>query len=129
MPSRTIPRGNGGRLWAVFEPRSYTSRTRVFQEAFAAAFASADEVLVAAAHLPQKVPAGERLSESDLVAGIQARGRPARFEPTVEGLVARLSSELRSGDIVAILSNGGFGGLHDKLLVALRARLARDGRL
>jgi len=113
----------------VFEPRSYTSRTRVFQEAFASAFASADEVLVAAAHLPEKVPAGERLSEADLVAGIRSSGRPARFEPTVEALVARLTAELRSGDRVAILSNGSFGALHDKLLAALRARLARDGRL
>ena len=119
----------GGRLVAVFEPRSYTSRTRVFQEAFAAAFAVADLVLVAAAHLPQKVPAGERLSEADLVAGIRAMGRPAHFEPTVDGLVARLTSDLRSGDVVAILSNGAFGGLHDRLLTALQDRLAREGRL
>jgi len=118
-----------GRLFAVFEPRSYTSRTRVFQEAFATAFASADEVLVAAAHLPQKVPVAERLSEVDLVSGIESHGRKARFEPTVEGLVARLAGELRAGDRVAILSNGGFGGLHDRLLTALGARLARDGRL
>ena len=119
----------GGRLWAVFEPRSYTSRTRVFQEAFAAAFVAADEVLVAAAHLPQRVPEPLRLSEADLVASIEAFGRPARFEPNGEGIVARLASEVRSGDLVAILSNGSFGGLHDKLLAALQARLARDGRL
>ena len=84
-----------GRLWAVFEPRSYTSRTRVFQGDFATAFAAADQVLVAAAHLPQKVPAAERLSESELVASIEAMGRPARFEPTVDGIVARLSSVVR----------------------------------
>ena len=124
------PAVEGGRLWAVFEPRSYTSRTRVFQEAFAAAFASADEVLVAAAHLPQKVPAAERLSESDLVAGIQSRGRsgPLRAHAS-RASWSDWRPMLRSGDLVAILSNGGFGGLHDKLLVALRARLARDGRL
>ena len=123
------PPAGSGRLVAVFEPRSYTSRTRVFQEAFAAAFATADLVLVSAAHLPQKVPAAERLSEADLVTGIQAMGGQAHFEPTVDGIVARLASDLRSGDRVAILSNGGFGGLHDKLLAALQARLVREGRL
>ncbi len=115
-----------GRLVAVFEPRSYTSRTRTFQEAFASAFAAADLVLVAAAHLPQKVPEAQRLSEADLVAGIRASGPSARFEPTVEGIVARLARELRPGDHVAILSNGGFGGLHEKLLAALRERVARE---
>jgi UDP-N-acetylmuramate: L-alanyl-gamma-D-glutamyl-meso-diaminopimelate ligase len=122
---KTAPVPGGGRLVAVFEPRSYTSRTRVFQEAFAAAFAAADLVLVAAAHLPQRVPVALRLSEADLVTSIRAGGRPAHFEPTVDGIVSRLSCDLRSGDRVAILSNGGFGGLHDKLLVALQARLAR----
>jgi UDP-N-acetylmuramate: L-alanyl-gamma-D-glutamyl-meso-diaminopimelate ligase len=111
--------GGAGRLVAVFEPRSYTSRTRVFQEDFARAFALADRVYVAAAHLPGKVPEGQRLSEADLVAAIDQQGGQALFLPTVEAIVSALAGELRPGDRVAILSNGGFGGIHDKLLQAL----------
>jgi UDP-N-acetylmuramate: L-alanyl-gamma-D-glutamyl-meso-diaminopimelate ligase len=108
-----------GRLYAVFEPRSYTSRTRVFQDDFVAAFEGADAVIVAAAHLPGKVPEAQRLSENDLVQAMQARGRDARFIGPVDDIVAHLGRELRDGDRVVILSNGGFGGIHTKLLAAL----------
>jgi UDP-N-acetylmuramate: L-alanyl-gamma-D-glutamyl-meso-diaminopimelate ligase len=111
--------GAGGRLIAVFEPRSYTAKTRVFQRDFARAFAEADLVVVAAAHLPGKVPEKERLSEAEIVEGVAALGRPARFLPRVEEIVAFLAGECRPGDVVAVLSNGGFGGIHDKLLSAL----------
>jgi len=111
----------GGRLIAVFEPRSYTSRTRVFQEDFAAAFAEADAVVIAAAHLPGKVPQDQRISEQDLVRSVVERGRQACFVPKVETIVEQLSGDCREGDVVAILSNGGFGGLHGRLLQALRA--------
>jgi UDP-N-acetylmuramate: L-alanyl-gamma-D-glutamyl-meso-diaminopimelate ligase len=110
-----------GRLVAVFEPRSYTSRTRVFQEDFARAFAQADRVVVAAAHLPGKVPESQRISEAQLVERIVGQGGDARFIPSVDGIVAALSAELRDGDRVVVLSNGGFGGIHGKLLQALRA--------
>jgi UDP-N-acetylmuramate: L-alanyl-gamma-D-glutamyl-meso-diaminopimelate ligase len=109
----------GGRLVAVFEPRSYTSRTRVFQDDFARAFRGADEVVVAAAHLPGKVPEGQRLSESELVDSIRAQGVAASFVADVPGIVGHLATRLRPGDRVAILSNGGFGGIHEKLLRAL----------
>jgi UDP-N-acetylmuramate: L-alanyl-gamma-D-glutamyl-meso-diaminopimelate ligase len=111
--------GSTGRLIAVFEPRSYTSRTRLFQEAFVRAFEGADRVIVAAAHLPGKVPEGQRLSEADLVASIRRQGGDAVFIPAVDEIVRTLAAELRPGDRVAILSNGGFGGIHDKLLRAL----------
>jgi UDP-N-acetylmuramate: L-alanyl-gamma-D-glutamyl-meso-diaminopimelate ligase len=114
--------GSGGRLLAVFEPRSFTSRTRTFQDDFAASFAGADQVLVAAAHLPQKVPEAVRLSEAELVSGIRSRGTPADFVPRVDEIVSRLLGEVRAGDRVVILSNGGFGGLHGKLLEALKTR-------
>jgi UDP-N-acetylmuramate: L-alanyl-gamma-D-glutamyl-meso-diaminopimelate ligase len=113
--------GGGGRLVAVFEPRSFTSRTRVFQESFAEAFTAADAVVVAAAHLPGKVPEAERISERELVAGIQRRGTEAVFLPSVEAIVAHLADHVAEGDRVAILSNGGFGGIHGRLLDALRA--------
>jgi UDP-N-acetylmuramate: L-alanyl-gamma-D-glutamyl-meso-diaminopimelate ligase len=115
----------GGRLVAVFEPRSYTSRTRVFQDDFARAFTGADRVLIASAHLPGKVPEAERLSEQQLVAGINARGGSAEFVPTVDAIVRRLAATVQPGDRVAILSNGGFGGIHDKLLAALASPPAR----
>ncbi len=113
----TVPAG--GRLVAVFEPRSYTSRTRVFQADFAAALARADDVVIAAAHLPGKVPAAERLSEAEMADGIVGAGGRAAFVADVPDIVAHVVRTVRSGDVVAILSNGGFGGIHDRLLDAL----------
>ena len=110
-----------GRLLAVFEPRSYTAKTRVFQDEFARAFTGADRVIVAAAHLPGKVPEDQRLSEAALAAGVRQHGGDAVFVPTVDEIVRTLVAEVRPGDRVAILSNGGFGGIHDKLLRALEA--------
>jgi UDP-N-acetylmuramate: L-alanyl-gamma-D-glutamyl-meso-diaminopimelate ligase len=113
--------GGPGRLVAVFEPRSYTCRTKVFQDDFARAFRGADRVIVAAAHLPGKVPEDQRISEKDLVAGMRREGTDAAFVPTVDEIVRTLVRELRPGDRVAVLSNGGFGGIHDKLLLSLEA--------
>jgi UDP-N-acetylmuramate: L-alanyl-gamma-D-glutamyl-meso-diaminopimelate ligase len=96
----------------------------VFQEEFARAFGDADEVIVAAAHLPGKVPEAQRLSEADLVAAVERGGTRASFVPSVDGIVERLARELREGDRVVVLSNGGFGGIHEKLLGAL-GRLER----
>ena len=114
----------GGRLVAVFEPRSYTSRTRVFQDAFAEAFSGADLVVVAAAHLPGKVPEAERLSERDLASGIVRAGVEAVFIPGVPEIVRHLAASLVEGDCVAILSNGGFDAVHERLLAALAATAA-----
>ncbi len=111
-----------GRLIAVFEPRSYTSRTRVFLEDFARALSAADLSVVAAAHLPGKVPVGQRLSETDLVDAVRGLGARAEFWPAVPQIVERLAREAREGDVVAVLSNGGFDGVHEKLLEALAAR-------
>ena len=110
----------GERVIAVFEPRSYTSRTRRFELDFARAFCAADQVVIAAAHLPGKVPEAERISEETLVASINREGGRARFVPTVEGIVGELVLGLRRGDHVLVLSNGGFGSIHDRLLNALR---------
>jgi UDP-N-acetylmuramate: L-alanyl-gamma-D-glutamyl-meso-diaminopimelate ligase len=125
---RPTPAGGGaagegrGRLVAVFEPRSYTARSRVFQDAFGAALALADRVVVAAVHLPGKMPAGERLSEEGLVEAVRARGVAADFVPDVGRIVETLARELRARDVVVILSNGGFGGIHGRLLTALAER-------
>jgi len=111
----------GGKLVAVFEPRSFTARTSVFQEDFARALAEADRVVVAAAYLPEKIHASRRLSEAGLVRSVAEHGREARLIPSVEDIVDHLSRELRPGDRVVLLSNGGFGGIHEKLLAALAA--------
>jgi UDP-N-acetylmuramate: L-alanyl-gamma-D-glutamyl-meso-diaminopimelate ligase len=116
------PPDAAGRLIAVFEPRSYTSRTRTFQDDFARALAAADLVIVAGAHLPAKVPEGQRLSEAELTAATSALGADARFIRQVEEIVEAVAREARSGDRVVILSNGGFGGIHERLLGALRNR-------
>jgi UDP-N-acetylmuramate: L-alanyl-gamma-D-glutamyl-meso-diaminopimelate ligase len=115
-----------GRLVAVFEPRSYTARTRLFQEDFASALARADRVIVAAVHLPGKLPEDRRLSETGLVRGIEGHGTPAAFVPGVGEIVETLSRELRPGDTVVVLSNGGFGGVHDKLLDRLERAAAAE---
>ncbi len=121
---RSLLAPGAGRLVAVFEPRSYTSRTRVFQEEFARSFQEADRVIVAAAHLPGKVPERDRISEVELVRAISELGRDARFVAGVDDIVSLLAAELREGDRVVVLSNGGFGGIHDKLLRALGAGAA-----
>jgi UDP-N-acetylmuramate: L-alanyl-gamma-D-glutamyl-meso-diaminopimelate ligase len=113
----------GRRLWAVFEPRSATSCRRVFQKDFARAFveSGADEVV-----LPDvfraSLPDAERLSVDDLVSDIQAGGVHARHVPAAADIVHLIAAEARPGDMVVVMSNGGFDGIHDKLLAALTAR-------
>lgn len=108
----------GRRVWAVFEPRSASSCRRVFQDEFARAFAAADE-LVLAPVFRGSLPEAERLSEADVVAAVGAAGTHARHVPTVDAIVALLASECAEGDLVVIMSNGGFGGIHRRLLEAL----------
>ena len=108
----------GGRIRAVFEPRSASSCRRIFQEAFAASFSAADDVIIAAV-FRSNVPEGERLSAEQLAADITAAGTPARYMPEVDDIVAALVRERKDGDHVVLMSNGGFGGIHGKLLDAL----------
>jgi UDP-N-acetylmuramate: L-alanyl-gamma-D-glutamyl-meso-diaminopimelate ligase len=108
------------RIRAVFEPRSASSCRKVFQRAFADSFGEADDVLIAAVYRAS-LPEAERLSVPQLVADIEAAGRRARYVPAVDDIVALLVEERREGDQVVLMSNGGFGGIHAKLLDALRA--------
>ena len=104
----------GGRIWAVFEPRSATSCRRVFQDAYAEALADADEVLVAPV-FRSALPASERLSETRLVADLTASGTRARHLASLEAIADTIVGEAHAGDRVVLMSNGDFGGLRDTL--------------
>jgi UDP-N-acetylmuramate: L-alanyl-gamma-D-glutamyl-meso-diaminopimelate ligase len=106
------------RIWAVFEPRSASSCRRVFQDDFARAFGPADEVIVAAV-FRSSLPDSERLSGEQLVEDLRARNQHARYIAAVDDIIGTVVKEHRSGDIVVLMSNGGFGGVHRKLLQAL----------
>jgi UDP-N-acetylmuramate: L-alanyl-gamma-D-glutamyl-meso-diaminopimelate ligase len=110
----------GRRLWAVFEPRSASSCRRVFQKDFAAAFPDADEVVVAGV-FRSSLPEAERLSADELVTDLRSQGKRARHIPEVDEIIRTIVAEHRHGDIVVLMSNGGFGGIHRRLLQALAA--------
>jgi UDP-N-acetylmuramate: L-alanyl-gamma-D-glutamyl-meso-diaminopimelate ligase len=110
----------GARLWAILEPRSNTLRRRVLQSDLARSLAGADEVIVANVFRSDAVPENERLELPALAAEIQQNGRPVRLLADADAIVQTIAPELRSGDVVAILSNGGFGGIYEKLPARLR---------
>ncbi len=113
-------------LWAVFEPRSNTSRRAVHQDEYAAAFDAADEVVIAGVHNAASLAPGERLVADEVAERIRARGRRARHIPAVDDIVQAVAAEAPAGAVVLVMSNGGFGGIHDKLLAALRDRGVRS---
>ena len=116
-------RYNDRRLVAVFEPRSWSSRLAVFQDDYANAFTAADYVVIAAVFDSQKVTEkGRALDTRALIDAISQQGKPAWALPNADEIVTHLVPELRSGDVVAVMSNGGFGGIHEKILSALRAK-------
>jgi UDP-N-acetylmuramate: L-alanyl-gamma-D-glutamyl-meso-diaminopimelate ligase len=111
----------GHRLIAVFEPRSWSSRLKVFQDLYARAFESADYVIIAGVYDTLKAGAlGDILDTEELVKQIAAKGKTAMSLPDADAIVAHLAPELKDGDVVAIMSNGDFGGIHDKILNVLR---------
>ena len=113
--------GFTGKIWALFEPRSATACRRIFQKDFAKALQLADEVIVTAVHR-STIPVDERLSEQQLVDDLATAGVSAQFLPTIDAVVAAVAESAQPGDRVIAMSNGGFGGIHDKLLAALEAR-------
>ena len=108
------------RIWAVFEPRSATSCRRIFQDDFARAFeeSGADEIVLASV-FRQSLPENDRLDVDELVKRLQTGGHHARHIATVPEIVSTIAGEARNGDLVVIMSNGGFGGIRDLLLTAL----------
>ncbi|MBA3634370.1 MAG: UDP-N-acetylmuramate:L-alanyl-gamma-D-glutamyl-meso-diaminopimelate ligase [Acidobacteria bacterium] len=111
----------GKRLIAVFEPRSWSSRLAIFQEKYEKAFAYADYVIIAGVYNTSKASElGKVLDTRELVEVIKLQGKPAMNLPDADSIVEHLAPELRTGDVVAIMSNGGFGGIHDKILNVLK---------
>lgn len=112
----------GKRLIAVFEPRSWSSRLAVFQEPYRKAFNYADYVVIAGVYNTSKASElGKVLDVSELVEDIKMQGKPAMSFPDADAIVEHLAPELKDGDVVAIMSNGGFGGIHDKILNVLKS--------
>ncbi len=116
----------GARLWAILEPRSNTLRRRVLQSDLARSLALADEVVVAGVFRSEAVPENERLELPELAAEIQKNGRRARLFADADAIVETVAPEMRSGDVVAILSNGGFGGIYEKLPARLKVLAGED---
>ena len=119
----------GARLWAILEPRSNTLRRRVLQSDLARSLALADEIVVADVFRSEAVPENERLELPALAAEIERNGRRARLLKDADAIVETVGPEMRSGDVVAILSNGGFGGIYEKLPTRLRVLAEKTGRL
>jgi UDP-N-acetylmuramate: L-alanyl-gamma-D-glutamyl-meso-diaminopimelate ligase len=111
------------RLWALFEPRTNTSRRRVFQEAYAESFDGADRVVVAAVHRADAIAPEERFDPDRLARDLAARGINARYIPEVDAIVDTIAAEAAEGDVVLIMSNGAFGGIYGKALAALEKRV------
>jgi UDP-N-acetylmuramate: L-alanyl-gamma-D-glutamyl-meso-diaminopimelate ligase len=111
----------GRRIWAVFEPRSNTTRRNVFQQELVDALERADAVVVAEVARLEQLPLGERLNPEKLMQDLRLTGKPAAYLPTVESIVDHVGSGARPGDVVCVFSNGGFGDIHNRLLARLGA--------
>jgi UDP-N-acetylmuramate: L-alanyl-gamma-D-glutamyl-meso-diaminopimelate ligase len=114
-------RYSGRRLWAILEPRSNTLRRNVFQDELAKSLAIADEIVVANVFKSESIPESERLDVAHLATQLAHEGHHARVLPDVDSIIKICSPEMRLGDVVGILSNGGFGGIYEKLPEKLRS--------
>jgi UDP-N-acetylmuramate: L-alanyl-gamma-D-glutamyl-meso-diaminopimelate ligase len=112
----------GRRLWVAFEPRSWSCRRRLHQEAFPGAMAGADRVLIGAVYGGERLEASERLDTAAVASALAERDVEARAVATNDEVLAVLLEETRPGDVVLALSNGSFDGLHGRLLEGLRER-------
>src|SRR5437660_1674574 len=114
-------RFHGKRLWAVFEPRSNTTRRAVFQEQLPEALKLADGVFISQVARLEQIPEDQRLKPERVVAAISEAGRPAFYEQNADAIVDRIVPMLRPKDVVVVFSNGGFDNIHEKLLMKLKS--------
>ncbi len=109
------------RVWAIFEPRSNTTRRAVFQDDLAVALSGADSVVVAAVARLDQLPEGDRLNPDALIESIKSGGTEAAYLPDADAIATHVVATAKPGDVICVLSNGGFGGVLEKLLVGLKA--------
>jgi UDP-N-acetylmuramate: L-alanyl-gamma-D-glutamyl-meso-diaminopimelate ligase len=114
-------RYQGQRLWAIFEPRSNTTRRAIFQKELPEALKMADGVLISQVARLEQIPEAERLHPEEVIKEISEDGRPAFYEKNADTIVDRIVPLLKKEDIVVVFSNGGFDNIHEKLLMRLRA--------
>jgi len=107
------------KVWAIFEPRSNTTRRNVFQKELAEAFALADAVVLAQVARLELLAPEQRLNPEQLVKDLQTAGKEAAYLPDVETIIAHVAGRVQGGDLVVVFSNGGFGDIHGKLLQRL----------
>ena len=110
------------KIWAIFEPRSNSTRRNCFQSELALSFADADAVVVAEVARLEQLPPAERLDPKKLMQDIGAGGKPVAYLPDADAIVAHLAKNVQGGEVVVVFSNGGFGGIHGKLLERLARR-------
>ncbi len=113
----------GRRLWAIFEPRSNTLRRKVFEKELVGSLSAADEIVIASVFKPEAVPEPERLEPEAIVQGLRVQQRRARLLKDADEIVEVVAPELKPADVVLILSNGGFGGIYEKLPRRLKAKI------
>jgi UDP-N-acetylmuramate: L-alanyl-gamma-D-glutamyl-meso-diaminopimelate ligase len=116
------------RLWAILEPRSNTLRRKVLQSDLVDSLRLADRVLLAGVYQQQRIPEDERLHPEEVVRALNALGTEAELCADVETIVNRIVPQVQPGDVVAILSNGGFDGIYEKLPARLRERFPEGGK-
>lgn len=107
------------KLWVIFEPRSNTTRRNIFQNELASALSAADVAIVSGVPDPHKVEETDRLDPEKLITDIRKEGNDGYYFDTVEEIVPFVADRVQSGDVVAVLSNGGFEGIHGKLLASI----------
>jgi len=110
------------KIWAIFEPRSNTTRRNVFQNDLPRAFAEADAIVVSEVARLEQIAAEARLNPEKLMEDLKTAGKIAAYLPDVDSIVAHVARHAQGGDVVLVFSNGGFGGIHGKLLERLGHR-------
>lgn len=112
----------GAGLWAVFEPASASNARAVFEAQYLQAFAPADQVVIGKVPRPDRARGDEPFSGERLVAGLRAQGKGAWHLPEVEAILAHLEAQVRPGEVVVFMSNGGFGGVQGRFLASLKGK-------
>jgi UDP-N-acetylmuramate: L-alanyl-gamma-D-glutamyl-meso-diaminopimelate ligase len=107
------------KVWAIFEPRTNTTRRNVFQSELASAFDDADSVVISQIARLELLAAQERLDPEKLMADLRSNGKEAAYLPDVETIVSHVTKSAQGGEVICVFSNGGFGGIHGKLLERL----------